>query len=109
MFLQLKVREHPVMGPYVEDLTKVPVQSYDDVQGWLQLGNKQRATATTGMNDKSSRSHSVFTLVLTQSTVCMICLTFKPDIACVKGILVIIINSRLISYIVSNITVNFIF
>ncbi|KAI3368680.1 hypothetical protein L3Q82_025675 [Scortum barcoo] len=35
--------------------------------GWLKLGNKQRATAATGMNDKSSRSHSVFTLVMTQT------------------------------------------
>uniref|UniRef100_A0A8C7LGX3 Kinesin-like protein KIF14 n=1 Tax=Oncorhynchus mykiss TaxID=8022 RepID=A0A8C7LGX3_ONCMY len=48
----LRVREHPVNGPYV---------------GWLELGNKQRATAATGMNDKSSRSHSVFTLVMTQT------------------------------------------
>uniref|UniRef100_A0A3Q3JYI2 Kinesin-like protein KIF14 n=1 Tax=Monopterus albus TaxID=43700 RepID=A0A3Q3JYI2_MONAL len=48
----LRVREHPVHGPYV---------------GWLELGNKQRATAATGMNDKSSRSHSVFTLVMTQT------------------------------------------
>ena len=38
-------------------------------QGWLNLGNKQRATASTGMNDKSSRSHSVFTMVLTQTKV----------------------------------------
>lgn len=38
-------------------------------QGWLELGNKQRATAATGMNDKSSRSHSVFTLVMTQTKV----------------------------------------
>lgn len=39
------------------------------LQGWLKLGNKQRATAATGMNDKSSRSHSVFTLVMTQTQV----------------------------------------
>ena len=31
------------------------------------MGNKHRATAATGMNDKSSRSHSVFTCVLTQN------------------------------------------
>ncbi|KAF3835228.1 hypothetical protein F7725_027786, partial [Dissostichus mawsoni] len=43
------------------------VSSYNDVQGWLVLGNKQRATAATGMNDKSSRSHSVLTLVMTQT------------------------------------------
>uniref|UniRef100_A0A8C6R423 Kinesin motor domain-containing protein n=1 Tax=Nannospalax galili TaxID=1026970 RepID=A0A8C6R423_NANGA len=34
---------------------------------WLELGNKQRATSATGMNDKSSRSHSVLTLVMTQT------------------------------------------
>uniref|UniRef100_A0A8C8E2W8 Kinesin-like protein KIF14 n=1 Tax=Oryzias sinensis TaxID=183150 RepID=A0A8C8E2W8_9TELE len=54
--MPLRVREHPVHGPYVADLS-----------GWLELGNKQRATAATGMNDKSSRSHSVFTLVMTQT------------------------------------------
>ncbi|KAH0618349.1 hypothetical protein JD844_017461 [Phrynosoma platyrhinos] len=63
----LRVREHPVFGPYVEDLTVNVVTSYSDIQSWLQLGNKRRATAATGMNDKSSRSHSVFTLVMTQT------------------------------------------
>uniref|UniRef100_A0A4W5NP66 Kinesin-like protein KIF14 n=1 Tax=Hucho hucho TaxID=62062 RepID=A0A4W5NP66_9TELE len=60
----LRVREHPVNGPYVADKCVVNTHSY---QGWLELGNKQRATAATGMNDKSSRSHSVFTLVMTQT------------------------------------------
>uniref|UniRef100_A0A8C6VQR0 Kinesin-like protein KIF14 n=1 Tax=Naja naja TaxID=35670 RepID=A0A8C6VQR0_NAJNA len=60
----LRVREHPVFGPYVEDLT-LHLLSFH--QNWLQLGNKHRATAATGMNDKSSRSHSVFTLVMTQT------------------------------------------
>ncbi|XP_074164818.1 kinesin-like protein KIF14 isoform X1 [Sminthopsis crassicaudata] len=63
----LRIREHPVSGPYVEALSVNVVSSYSDVQGWLELGNKQRATAATGMNDKSSRSHSVFTLVMTQT------------------------------------------
>uniref|UniRef100_K1RN18 Kinesin-like protein KIF14 n=1 Tax=Magallana gigas TaxID=29159 RepID=K1RN18_MAGGI len=63
----LKVREHPVLGPYVEGLSTYVVNSFEDVEGWITLGNKNRATAATGMNDKSSRSHSVFTLVLTQT------------------------------------------
>ncbi|NXX88779.1 KIF14 protein, partial [Centropus bengalensis] len=66
----LRVREHPVLGPYVEGLTVLV--SYPDfslLQSWLELGNKQRATAATVMNDKSSRSHSVFTLVMTQTKV----------------------------------------
>ncbi|XP_071666427.1 kinesin-like protein KIF14 isoform X2 [Patagioenas fasciata] len=66
---QLRVREHPVLGPYVEGLTVNVVSSYSDIQSWLELGNKQRATAATVMNDKSSRSHSVFTLVMTQTKV----------------------------------------
>ncbi|XP_010128504.1 PREDICTED: kinesin-like protein KIF14 [Chlamydotis macqueenii] len=65
----LRVREHPVLGPYVEGLTVNVVSSYSDIQSWLELGNKQRATAATVMNDKSSRSHSVVTLVMTQTEV----------------------------------------
>ncbi|XP_038147695.1 kinesin-like protein KIF14 [Cyprinodon tularosa] len=65
--MPLRVREHPVHGPYVAELSANVVSSYRDIQGWLELGNKQRATAATGMNDKSSRSHSVFTLVMTQT------------------------------------------
>ncbi|NXD00286.1 KIF14 protein, partial [Certhia familiaris] len=68
---QLRVREHPVLGPYVEGLTYCLVSCPDFylLQSWLELGNKQRATAATVMNDKSSRSHSVFTLVMTQTKV----------------------------------------
>jgi len=62
--LQLRVGEHPTLGLYVEGLS-----SFDDVKGWITLGNKNRAKAATGMNDKSSRSHSVFTMVLTQTKV----------------------------------------
>ena len=38
-------------------------------QRWINLGNRFRATAATGMNDRSSRSHSVFTIMLTQTCV----------------------------------------
>ncbi|CAH1787951.1 unnamed protein product [Owenia fusiformis] len=63
----LKVREHPALGPYVEGLSTYVVDSFEDIQSWISLGNRQRATASTGMNDKSSRSHSVFTIVMTQT------------------------------------------
>lgn len=36
-------------------------------QAWLKVGNSQRATAATGMNEKSSRSHSIFSVILTQA------------------------------------------
>ncbi|NXV71830.1 KIF14 protein, partial [Atlantisia rogersi] len=66
----LRVREHPVLGPYVEGLTVLVLHpDFSLLQSWLELGNKQRATAATVMNDKSSRSHSVFTLIMTQTKV----------------------------------------
>ncbi|GAB1597550.1 kinesin-like protein KIF14 [Argonauta hians] len=65
--ISLKVREHPVLGPYIEGLSTFVVNSFEDIQTWIVLGNKNRATASTGMNDKSSRSHSIFTMVLTQT------------------------------------------
>ncbi|XP_014468887.1 PREDICTED: kinesin-like protein KIF14 [Dinoponera quadriceps] len=63
----LKVREHPDIGPYVVDLSQHCVQNYKDLQAWLKVGNSQRATAANGMNEKSSRSHSIFSIILSQS------------------------------------------
>lgn len=63
----LRVREHPVLGPYVVDLSTHPVDSHTSLRNWLAVGNSQRATAATGMNDKSSRSHSIFNIVLSLS------------------------------------------
>ncbi|KAF3421228.1 hypothetical protein E2986_06557 [Frieseomelitta varia] len=65
----LKVREHPVFGPYIVDLSQHCVQNYKDLQTWLKVGNSQRATAATGMNEKSSRSHSIFSIILTQTQI----------------------------------------
>lgn len=63
----LKVREHPVWGPYVVNLTQHPVKSFLELNNWLKLGNKHRATAATVMNEKSSRSHSIFSIELSIS------------------------------------------
>ncbi|KAK7082518.1 putative TRAFAC class myosin-kinesin ATPase superfamily [Halocaridina rubra] len=65
----LRLREHPQTGPYVEGVSQHLVSSYNDVQTWLDLGNKERSIAATGMNDKSSRSHAVFTIRLTQMSI----------------------------------------
>ena len=62
----LKVREHPIMGPYVEDLSKLVVKQYMDVDRLIDEGNKARTVAATNMNETSSRSHAVFTLIFTQ-------------------------------------------
>ncbi|XP_075169132.1 kinesin heavy chain 73 isoform X2 [Haematobia irritans] len=62
----LKVREHNVMGPYVDGLSQLAVASYMDIDNLMTEGNKSRTVAATNMNAESSRSHAVFSVVLTQ-------------------------------------------
>ncbi|KAI7812516.1 kinesin-like protein KIF1C [Triplophysa rosa] len=62
----LRVREHPIMGPYVEDLSKMAVTNFTDIADLMDTGNKARTVAATNMNETSSRSHAVFTILFTQ-------------------------------------------
>ncbi|KAJ2783045.1 hypothetical protein GGI15_002730, partial [Coemansia interrupta] len=62
----LRVREHPRLGPYVEDLTQAAVDSYAAVAAHMSQGNRMRTVAATQMNAASSRSHAVFTVALAQ-------------------------------------------
>uniref|UniRef100_A0A8C6P5Z5 Kinesin family member 1C n=1 Tax=Nothobranchius furzeri TaxID=105023 RepID=A0A8C6P5Z5_NOTFU len=62
----LRVREHPILGPYVEDLSKLAVTGLADIRELMDEGNKARTVAATNMNETSSRSHAVFTIVFTQ-------------------------------------------
>ena len=62
----LKVRENPVLGPYVDGLKKMPVMDYKQIDDLMELGNKARTVASTNMNAESSRSHAVFTVIFTQ-------------------------------------------
>lgn len=62
----LQIRENPNTGPYIVDLLTLSAQTAADAKIWLDIGNKRRATACTNMNQKSSRSHSVFQITLTQ-------------------------------------------
>ncbi|KAH0620649.1 hypothetical protein JD844_021316, partial [Phrynosoma platyrhinos] len=87
----LRVREHPVMGPYVQGLSQHVVTDYKQVVGLLEEGianrysifkknpphttNKGnndsvlifRITAATHIHDASSRSHAIFTIQYTQA------------------------------------------
>uniref|UniRef100_A0A8W4FMZ3 Kinesin-like protein n=1 Tax=Sus scrofa TaxID=9823 RepID=A0A8W4FMZ3_PIG len=54
----LKVREHSVLGPYVDGLSKLAVTSYKDIESLMSEGNKSRTVAATNMNEESSRSHA---------------------------------------------------
>ncbi|XP_072940106.1 kinesin-like protein KIF13A isoform X5 [Epargyreus clarus] len=63
----LRVREHAVLGPYVDGLSQLAVTSFQDIDNLMTEGNKSRTVAATNMNSESSRSHAVFSVVLTQT------------------------------------------
>ncbi|XP_057349794.1 kinesin-like protein KIF13A isoform X2 [Manis pentadactyla] len=63
----LKVREHKVLGPYVDGLSQLAVTSFEDIESLMSEGNKSRTVAATNMNEESSRSHAVFNITVTQT------------------------------------------
>uniref|UniRef100_A0A672SC90 Kinesin-like protein unc-104 n=1 Tax=Sinocyclocheilus grahami TaxID=75366 RepID=A0A672SC90_SINGR len=63
----LRVREHNVLGPYVDGLSRLAVTSYKDIESLMSEGNKSRTVAATNMNEESSRSHAVFNIILTHT------------------------------------------
>jgi len=62
----LPVRQQNNIGVYVEGLTSVVIGSYEDVERILRRGQRNRVTASTLMNQRSSRSHAILTLRYTQ-------------------------------------------
>ncbi len=65
--LELKVREHPETGPYVEGLSKMLVTDTLTIKKLIDQGNRERITAATLMNERSSRSHAILTLYFGQT------------------------------------------
>lgn len=51
---------------FVADATEMYVTSQDELYELMDLGAQNRAIAATGMNEGSSRSHSVFTVKVAQ-------------------------------------------
>ncbi|RWS12238.1 kinesin-like protein KIF13A, partial [Dinothrombium tinctorium] len=68
----LRVREHNLLGPYVDGLSTLAVSSFEEIDNLMVEGNKSRTVAATNMNSESSRSHAVFTIRLT-------CSVFDPS------------------------------
>lgn len=59
----LKVREDPRKGVYVECREEI-ITNQQDILALLALGNQRRTVGHTTMNDRSSRSHSIFRIVI---------------------------------------------
>ena len=62
----LKIREGTHGGVYIEGVTETYVNSVEQILSLMDDGQRNRAVASTNMNETSSRSHSVFILTLGQ-------------------------------------------
>ena len=62
----LKVREHPLTGPYVEDLTSCLCDTRKSMMKVIQEGNRSRKIGQTKQNAVSSRSHAVIAITISQ-------------------------------------------
>eukprot|EP00347_Sterkiella_histriomuscorum_P020283 403338399 len=56
----LDIRESRDKGIYIDGLSEFEVTSLEDTMSYLLKGDEQRAIAETKLNQKSSRSHTVF-------------------------------------------------
>lgn len=59
----LELKENLDTGVYVKDLTTFVVKSAIEIDQVMQSGKKNRSVGSTLMNQTSSRSHSIFTIV----------------------------------------------
>lgn len=66
----LEVREHSSGEVYVHGLTKKSVQNVDEFMSYLKQGEATRIFAETAANKKSSRSHTIFRILLETCDVC---------------------------------------
>eukprot|EP00794_Sanderia_malayensis_P003504 gene3504-4004_t len=62
----MKVRQHPKLGFYVEQLVARPVGSYKDIDAHIEAGTKSRTVASTNMNATSSRAHTIVAINFSQ-------------------------------------------
>lgn len=64
---------------FVEGLSEWAVRSPNEIYSLMQKGALSRATATTKMNDMSSRSHAVFIIIVEQMTTMPATTSSHPD------------------------------
>ncbi|OMJ91088.1 hypothetical protein SteCoe_6451 [Stentor coeruleus] len=63
----LKIHEDKTRGVFIAELTEVYVSSAGEVHELMKVGLDNRKVGHTDMNEVSSRSHSLFSLVITQT------------------------------------------
>jgi kinesin family protein 5 len=78
----LKIKESSRKGIYIDDLTERYIGSDTEVYEIMKVGNANRSTASTAMNDQSSRSHSIFIMTVNQTNL--------DDGSCISGTLYLV-------------------
>ena len=58
----LQVKEDKHKGIFIHNATEVYVNTPEEMKKIMKLGRDNRSVACTGMNERSSRSHSIFIL-----------------------------------------------
>ncbi|ORY03094.1 kinesin-domain-containing protein, partial [Basidiobolus meristosporus CBS 931.73] len=66
---QINIREDPRGNIYWTGVKEAVVHSADDVLNYLECGSLARQTGATEMNEKSSRSHAIFSISLRQEKI----------------------------------------
>lgn len=61
---KLELKEDPNKGVFVKDLTCCIIKSIPEIEKAMNYGTSNRKTASTNMNQDSSRSHSLFTIYI---------------------------------------------
>lgn len=62
----LQVKEDKTKGLYIQDATEVYVSNPDEMMNVMNMGSANRSVAATRMNATSSRSHSIFLVIVSQ-------------------------------------------
>jgi len=64
---KLHLGEKPEVGVYVKELSSFVVKNSKETSEAMYTGRRNRTTAETKMNERSSRSHSIFTITVESS------------------------------------------
>lgn len=60
----LEVREHSDFGVFVQNLSGYIVNTLEELERLMDIGDKNRAVGATDLNFASSRSHTIFTITI---------------------------------------------
>ncbi|CAK80317.1 unnamed protein product (macronuclear) [Paramecium tetraurelia] len=62
----LKIKEDRLRGIFVQNLTEIKVESPEEMKQVMMTGSNNRTIAATRMNERSSRSHSLFQIQVSE-------------------------------------------